>query len=122
MESSAPESAAHHATAESHASPEPTNGAAMAALLGAGIGTFAVGFFVVIHIMGIYDAPAIYGPSGGASGRTAFGVIVWLIAWGVLHWRWKDRELQPKRVITWTFVLLGLGILATFPPFWTLLE
>ena len=100
---------------------EVTNGSALAAFLGAGIGAFAVGLFVILNEAGLFAAPALYGPAGGVSGRTAFAVVAWLIAWGLLHRRWSGRQLEPGRVYTLTLVLIALGLLATFPPVWGLL-
>jgi hypothetical protein len=48
-------------------------------------------------------------------------MLVWLMAWGVLHFQWRSREVAPGRSVMLTFVLIGLGILATFPPVWGLL-
>lgn len=96
------------------------NGAVMAAYLAAGIGAFAVGFWVILSEAGIFAAPTLYGPAGGVSGRTTFGVVTWLIAWGVLHARWKARQVEPRTVFTITLVLIALGILLTFPPFWSI--
>jgi hypothetical protein len=42
--------------------------------------------------------------------------IVWLLAWGVLHARWRSREVASGPVFTWTVVLVVLAIIATFPP------
>lgn len=95
-----------------------TNGAALAAFMAAGVGAFAVGFFVILNEAGIFAAPALYGPAGGVSGRTTFAVVIWLIAWGVLHSRWKSREMEPQRVQAVTLLLIGLGLLLTFPPVW----
>ena len=97
------------------------NGAAMAAVLGAGIGAFAMGAFVLLNEAGLFAAPALYGPAGGVTGRTTFGAIAWLLAWGVLHARWRSREVPSGRVFTWTLVLVGLAIVGTFPPVWGLL-
>ena len=97
---------------------EVPNGAAMAAFLAAGIGAFAVGFFVILNEMGIFEAPALYDPAGGVSGRTTFAVVAWLIAWVVLHARWREREVATGRVWMATAILTALGLLATFPPFW----
>jgi hypothetical protein len=99
---------------------EASNGAALASFLGAGIGAFAMGFFVLINEAGIFVAPSLYGPSGGVSGRTTFAAAAWLIAWFVLHSRWKGRRIESWRVHAVTFVLMGLGILGTFPPVWGL--
>ena len=97
------------------------NGAAMAAVLGAGIGSFAMAAFVLLNEAGLFTAPALYGPAGGVTGRTTFATIVWLLAWGVLHARWRSREVAPGPVFTWTVVLVVLAILGTFPPLWGLL-
>ena len=97
------------------------NGAAMAAVLGAGIGSFAMGAFVLLNEAGLFAAPALYGPAGGLTGRTTFATIVWLLAWGVLHARWRSREVASGAVFTWTVALVGMAILATFPPLWGLL-
>ncbi len=94
------------------------NGAAMAAFLGAGIGAFAMGLIVILSEAGIFAAPAVYGPAGGVSGRTTLAVVVWLIAWGLLHRRWKDRELTSGRIYAVTLLLTGIGVLLAFPPVW----
>lgn len=98
-----------------------THGAAQAAFLAAGIGGFAIGLFVILHEAGIFSAPAIYRPAGGLSGRTTLAIAAWLIAWAVLHYRWKDRQVDPHRVQLWTVILIVLGLIMTFPPVWGLL-
>lgn len=99
----------------------PANGAAMAAVLSAGIGSFAMGAFVLLNEAGLFAAPTLYAPAGGVTGRTTFATIVWLIAWGVLHARWKSCDVAPGSIFTWTVVLVVVGILGTFPPVWGLL-
>jgi hypothetical protein len=37
---------------------------------------------------------------------------------GLLHSRWKNRQIESRRVYTVTLVLVGLGMLGTFPPVW----
>jgi hypothetical protein len=98
------------------------NGSAMAALLGAGIGAFAMGAVVLLNEAGIFAAPALYVPAGGVSGRTTLATIVWLIAWAVLHSRWKAREIAPGRIGAVTLILIAVGVLGTFPPVWPLLS
>lgn len=97
------------------------NGPAMASVLAAGIGAFAVGLFVILNEAGLFAAPALYGPAGGVTGRTLFATLAWLAAWAVLHARWRGREIAPGRVCGLTLVLVGAGILGTFPPLWGLL-
>lgn len=98
-----------------------TNGAAMAAVLGAGVGSFAMGVFVLLNEAGLFAAPALYGPAGGVTGRTTFAAAAWLLAWGVLHARWKSREVAPGPVLAWTLALVVVAVLGTFPPLWGLL-
>jgi hypothetical protein len=102
-----------------HDTDDVASGAALAAFLAAAIGAFAMGLVVLLHEWGIFSAPALYAPSGGVSGRTTLAVAVWLVAWGVLHMRWKGRDIDSRRVWRVTLLLIVLGILGTFPPFWT---
>ena len=97
------------------------SGAAMAAFLAAGIGTFAMGAVVLLNEAGIFAAPALYAPAGGVSGRTTLATTVWLIAWAGLHRRWKAREVATRLVYPVTLILVAVGVLATFPPVWLLL-
>ena len=99
-----------------------TNGPALAAFLAAGIGAFAMGLIVVLSESGLFVAPTLYGPAGGVSGRTTLAVVVWLIAWGVLHVTWRARDIEPGRVAVATLVLIALGVLGTFPPFWAVVS
>jgi hypothetical protein len=97
------------------------NGAAMAAYLGAAIGAFAMGAIVLLSEAGIFAAPALYAPAGGVTGRTTLAVVVWLIAWVLLHYRWKDQEIEARRVYLMALILIAIGFLGTFPPVWQLL-
>ncbi len=102
------------------ATPTP-NGAALAAMVSAGIGSFALGASVLANEAGLYSAPAIYDPAGGLSGRSTFAVIVWIAAWAVLHARWRRREIAAGPAIVATLVLVGMGLIAAFPLAWSLL-
>jgi hypothetical protein len=96
------------------------NGATMAAILSAGIGAFAVGFVVILNEAGLFTAPALYGPAGGVSGRTTIAAAIWLVAWLILHSRWKSRFVEPRPVNLTTVVLILGGVILTFPPVWSL--
>lgn len=100
----------------------PANGEAMAAMLAAGIGSFAMGLFVLANEAGVFSAPSLYSPSGGLSGRSTFAVIVWLIAWGLLHARWRGRDVTAAPVFLVTLVLIAAALVATFPPVWELVS
>ena len=97
---------------------EVKNGAAMAAVLAAAIGSFALGLIVLFKAMDLLSIPAIYEPAGGVSGRTTLAVIIWLIVWGILHFRWKDRQISYQKTLLLSLILIGGSIVFTFPPLW----
>ena len=98
-----------------------SRGADLAAFVAAGIGAFAMGLVVILNEAGLFAAPALYAPAGGVSGRTTIAVVTWLVAWAILHRRWRDRELESRRPFMLMLVLIALGILLTFPPVWSIL-
>jgi hypothetical protein len=96
------------------------NGAAMAAFLAAGIGALGLGLVVFLNEVGVFEVPALYGPSGGVTGRTAAGVVIWLLAWVVLHSRWKDRRIESSGLFAMSLILIAVGFVLCFPPVWHL--
>ena len=98
-----------------------TNGSAMAAVLAAGIGSFAMGAIVIAGEFGL-SVPALYAPAGGVSGRTTLAGVLWLVAWIVLHSRWKSKQVDARRVHVVTLALIALGLVLTFPPVWGVLS
>jgi len=95
-----------------------SNGAGAAALLAAGLGSFLVAFFALLADKSatIKSLMIFYQPTGPLSGVTTSAIVVWLLAWLVLHVRWKHRNLAISRVSVVAFLLLGLGLLLTIPP------
>jgi len=96
-----------------------TNGAAAAAILAAGIGIFAFGAAVCLAqavkaVGNFFTFSAAVGP---LSGKTSAGIVVWVAAWLILGLMWKDRQVSLGKVFSVTLVLIALGLLATFPPF-----
>ena len=109
------------AASDAGALPATPNGAAMAAALAAAIGTAALGVLVLLGATRIYSAPTLYGPVGGLSTRSTVAVVVWLVAWWLLHRRWREREVSGAPM-KWVWVLIALGTIAMFPPVWELLS
>jgi len=94
-----------------------SNGPACAAVLAAGIGSFALGVLVTLNeasakISGMLN---VYGPVGPLSGKTGVAVLVWLVAWAVLAGAWKDRQVDFGKVWGAALALVILGLLGTFP-------
>lgn len=94
------------------------NGKAAAALLAGGIGAFGVGLMTVLveASAAIKTAITFVKPVGALSGKTTIGVLIWLVAWAILGYIWKDKEVAFGKVAISAFVFLGLGLLLTFPP------
>ncbi|MBF0529368.1 MAG: hypothetical protein HQK55_08875 [Deltaproteobacteria bacterium] len=99
-----------------------TNGPGAAASLAAGIGCLAVGLFTTLAEAspGFAGLLNFYGPVGPLSGKTLLGVLVWAISWAVLNGRWKKQSVNFSKMFVITLVLVGLGLLGTFPPFFDL--
>ena len=95
------------------------NGMGAAAVLAAGIGSFALGLFAVLadKIPSIKSWTNFYNPTGPLSGVTTCAVLVWLAAWAILQMRWRNREVRFRPIGAVALALLALGILLTFPPF-----
>ena len=105
-------------------SQEMQNGPGAAAILSAGIGCFLVGLFFLAE-----DAfPSVatffnfYPPAGALSGVTTSALVAWLVLWSLLARRWQRTEVNMRWVNTFAFLLLGLSLLLTFPPFIDILQ
>jgi hypothetical protein len=98
------------------------NGPAAAALLAAGIGSLALGLFVILAeaLNSVKNALNIYGPVGPLSGKTSFAIAIWLAAWIILHISWKNKQVNFAGVYAVSLILIILGLLGTFPPFFDL--
>jgi hypothetical protein len=99
------------------------NGPAAAAILSAGIGCCALGILAVIGDGSAAAARLLtfYLPTGPLSGVTTTAILVWLLSWLILARRWRSKTVAIAKVNTMAFLLLGLSLLLTFPPFADLL-
>jgi hypothetical protein len=96
-----------------------TNGSAAAAILSAGIGSFVL---AVLAFCGDKSAVmkswlAFYKPTGPLSGVTTSAILIWLLIWAILDWRWRKTTVAAGRVSAIALILLALSLLLTFPPF-----
>jgi hypothetical protein len=100
------------------------DGSAWAALLAAGVGCAAFGLFTDLSEASARASKLLlwYRPSGSLSGVAGCAVIVWVAVWAVLHYRWRGRKLdRVGLVIVLTVLLVVIGIVTTFPPFYELM-
>jgi hypothetical protein len=101
------------------------NGPALAALLSAGIGATVLGVFTTLAqahagfkaLMDIDKNLGIGIGVGPLSGKTVYAVAAWLISWAVAAVIMRGKRYDPRPFFIVTFVLVGLGMLGTFPLF-----
>jgi hypothetical protein len=98
--------------------PALTNGSGAAAILSAGLGAFALAVLAIAGDKSAHVARSLvfYKPTGPLSGVTTAAILIWLFAWGILEWRWRDKTVPAGRIHAAALILLGLSFLLTFPP------
>lgn len=95
------------------------NGEAMATIVAAGIGVFALGLLIVLVEMfpGFKTFMTFNTGVGPLSGKTIGAVAIWLVSWAVLFVMWKDKSVDFAKTAWVGAGLFALGILGTFPLF-----
>lgn len=97
------------------------SGPAAAAILAAGIGSAFYGLLVCLaEFPAVAKAFTLSKGVGPLSGKTTFGMLGFLAAWAVLASMWKGKEVNIDKVWKVSLVLIALGIVFTFPPFFLL--
>ena len=98
------------------------NGPIVAAMLAAGIGCFVLGLMVSLGqgSKAISDMLNLYNPVGPLGGKTLVAVVVWFVVWGILASKWKDQSADFGKMYKATLILVGLGLLGSFPLFFDL--
>lgn len=100
-----------------------SNGSIAGAMLAGGIGCFFLGLIISLTegSKAIGNMLNFYDPVGPLSGKTIVAVVLWLVAWGVLASKWQDQSVDFGKVYKLSLILVGLGLLGTFPLFFGLL-
>jgi hypothetical protein len=98
------------------------NGPVAAALLAGGIGATTLGLMTVLAeaSVSIKNALNWWNPAGPLTGKTLTAVIVFAASWIGLHLAIGRKNVEFTRYAVIALVLLGLGLLGTFPPFFDL--
>jgi hypothetical protein len=93
-----------------------------AALLAGAIGSAAIGIATVAAEVSSQVAEAFrWSPAvGPLSGNVGVGLIIYFASWIVLHLALRSKNVNFARITTVALVLLAVGILGTFPPFFGL--
>jgi hypothetical protein len=102
--------------------PDRPEGPISAAIIAGGIGALALGVVTALAEASTRVADGLEWSKrvGPLSGKTIVAVIVWLVAWGVLHLVYRNRPLETRRALFVALVLIALGVLGTFPKFFQL--
>ncbi len=100
------------------------NGPAVAALVAAGVGSTVLGLLTTLAAVShsVDEALNWYAPVGPLSGKTTLAVVVWLLVWAALDRRWRHSEVEFVRPFAATLLLIAVGLVGTFPPFWDLFQ
>ena len=99
--------------------PDKPEGPIAAAILAGGIGAAALGLLTTLAeaSTSVHDWLDWNADVGPLSGKTILAVVVWLVAWGVLHAIYHNRPYETRRALVIATVLIALGVLGTFPTF-----
>jgi hypothetical protein len=99
--------------------PDKPEGPIAAAIIAGGIGSLAMGTFTTLAEASakVKDFLRWNEAVGPLSGKTGMAVIVWLVSWVILHLVYRNKPLETRRALTIALVLVGLGVVGTFPLF-----
>lgn len=110
--------------AEEISYPDKPEGPIAAAIIAGGIGCLALGVITTLSeaSKSVSDKLKWSDAVGPLSGKTIVAVIVWLVAWIVLHLAYRRKEVESRRALTIALVLIALGVIGTFPTFFQVFE
>jgi hypothetical protein len=95
-----------------------TNGSGAAAILAAGMGSFALAILAVAadRSATVKSVLIFYKPTGPLSGVTTVAILIWLAIWTIMDFRWRKKTIALTKTNRIAFVLMILSFLLTFPP------
>ena len=101
------------------AEPSRPAGPACAAVLAAGLGSLTLGVLSVLTAASssVSSALTLSDRVGNLSGVTTVAALVFFASWAALAFAWRDADPPLLGVASGAGVLVALGLLGTFPPF-----
>ncbi len=99
------------------------NGPVAAALLAGGIASAVMGVVTTVSeaVPSVASRINIDNPVGPLSGKIAITLVAFAVSWIVLHLVFRGRDTDFTKVATTAIVLLVIGLIGTFPPFFELI-
>lgn len=97
---------------------------ALISLIACGIGSLTLGILICAaeasgaakSFLNFYD------PVGPLSGKTTIAVVAYFVSWFILSQVYATKSLDFGKAIKTTFVLVGVGIVLSFPPVFFMLS
>jgi hypothetical protein len=116
-----PSAAAERPVPPAVAKPE---GPIAAVLIAAGIGALVLGILVVWAeaSVGFRESLAYNDRVGPLSGKTIWATVAFVVSWVVLTLVLRRRRVDLVKATAVSVILLGLGYLGTFSPFFRIFE
>jgi hypothetical protein len=100
------------------------SGPAAAVVLAAGLGCFMLGLLTVLTVASgaFSDAMTFSERVGDLAGVTTIATIVFFATWIGLALAWRRANPALARIAAAAGLLIALGLLGTFPPFFNLFD
>jgi uncharacterized membrane protein YdcZ (DUF606 family) len=97
-------------------------GPVAAAFLAAGVGAVVLGILTTLAEASedVADALQWNDRVGPLSGKTILAVVGYVVAWVVLATVYRGKDPDPRKIFTWTWILLAIALILTFPVFFQL--
>ena len=117
-----PSSARPRSAWRASSSPTSRRGPIAAAVIAGGVGAAALGVLTTLAeaSQGIREWLQWSDAVGPLSGKVLMAVLVWLVAWAVLHAALRRRPYETRRALVVALVLIAVGVVGTFPTFFQL--
>jgi hypothetical protein len=93
-------------------------------LIAAGIGALVLGILTVWAeaSVGFRESLAYSDRVGPLSGKTIWAVVAFVVSWGARALALRGRRVDLMKATTVSVILIGLGYLGTFSPFFRIFE
>ena len=98
------------------------NGPVAAALVAGGLGSATLGLMTSLSECSKTVGAMLnwWKSAGSLTGVALLSIAVFFITWLILHRAYRGKQVNFTRAAVLALILLGLGLLGTFPPFYDL--
>jgi len=99
-------------------------GPVAAALIASGVGVLVLGILTTLSEAseGVKDFLQWSDAVGPLMGTVILASAAFFVSWAILYALWRTQNPPQRTIWTTTIVLLAIGFLLTFPPFFQLFE